>query len=331
VRISLHKKEKKYIFFFGRILLLLSSLYVVFRIIDVQTVLQHLRNIPLHILAILVVLGIFHTWLTGFRWKLVNPDVSDQITKWQYFKLLMMAKPFNLILPGALGGDVAKTALTLKSVKSNRIDNVIAIIVDRYVGLLSITILGSFALLFMSYIPDKRAFYGLFGLLVTAFVLSLLSVINQSLLRLLQSVFQRLGSFGKKLIHVLDAWQEALLFFKRNSNCLLKALLICFPIHCISFLSAFILANNLGIRVSFFDIALILSLVWVITAIPITISGTGVRELSLIYFLSLYGVKSEPATALSLSLYIVTIALGLIGLLFFLFRESSTVTGTNDR
>jgi uncharacterized protein (TIRG00374 family) len=118
---------------------------------------------------------------------------------------------------------------------------------------------------------------------------------------------------------VLETWKEALRFFKRNSHLLLTALLLCLPIHGLSFVTTYIIAKSLGIDVSFFDVSVVLSLVWVITAVPITISGAGVRELSMIFFLSLFGVQAEPATALSTYFYIVRLALGLIGLVFVFF------------
>jgi uncharacterized protein (TIRG00374 family) len=121
---------------------------------------------------------------------------------------------------------------------------------------------------------------------------------------------------------VVETWKEALRFFRRNSHLLLTALLLCLPIHGLSFVTTYIIAKSLGIDVSFFDVSVVLSLVWVITAVPITISGAGVRELSVIYFLSLFGVQAEPATALSIYLYIVSLALGLIGLAFVFSAES---------
>ncbi len=125
-----------------------------------------------------------------------------------------------------------------------------------------------------------------------------------------------LGGMGKRVVYVLETWKDALMFYRHNYHRLLLALLLCLPIHGLSFVTTYILAVNLGIVISFSDICMILALVWVITAIPITISGVGVRELSLIYFLSLYGVKAESATALSVYLYIVSVILGLIGLVF---------------
>jgi len=311
-----HANMKKRLLLASRLALLALSLALLWHLVDIRVVADCIGSIPLPVIVILMAVNLFRAWMTAVRWQWVNPDESKQLSSWQYFRLMMMAKPFNLIMPGALGGDFVRTAITLKTVKSNRVNNVIAIAADRFVGLLSITVLGVIALFFMSDIPDKRAFYCLFGLLTGGFVVILLVISNAWLLRLLESVFSRLGGLGKRLVHVLETWKKALLFFKCNYKRLLQAFLLCLPIHGLSFLTSYILAKILGMEVSFFDISLILALVWVITAVPITISGLGVRELSLIYFFSLYGVGAEAATALSVYLYVVSVAMGLIGLVF---------------
>jgi glycosyltransferase 2 family protein len=53
------------------------------------------------------------------------------------------------------------------------------------------------------------------------------------------------------------------------------------------------------------------AMMWVITALPISIGGIGVREISLVYLLGLNGISSDQALALSAVnyIYIVTVAI----------------------
>jgi len=326
------KKKSRGVMLF-RMVFFALSVFVLVRIVDFKLVLEHIRGIPFGVLAVLVLIAVARIWLNGVRWQLMNPDTSQQLSRWQYFRLMMISHAFNLIMPGALGGDFAKMAMTVKTVKARRVDNLIAILADRFVGLFSITLLGVTALCFISDIPDKRPFYGLFGLLAFGFALSLVAAGNTKLLCGFKLLFSYMGTLGKKAVHVLEIWQEALQFFGRNRHRLLYALLLCLPIHGLSFLTTYILSQSLGMAVSFFDIAAVLSLVWLLTAVPLTISGAGVRELSFIYFLSLYGIDKSAATALSIYMYIVSVIIGLIGLLFITSssesnKESSSVPGS---
>jgi uncharacterized protein (TIRG00374 family) len=285
-------------------------------IADVGDVIRQVAHIPLVLLGLLLLLSIVANWLTGLRWQLLNPDPTGQLKSWDYFQLVMIAGSFSLIMPGALGGDVAKVAMAVKILKHRRVDNLIAIVVDRILGLSSIVILGAIAMLFMTTIPNRQPFVVYFSLVGLGMAAAIMAVVSPVSLSLLESLLRRFGKLGQRLIGILDSWRQALLFFRGNWHRVLIALALCLPIHGLSFVTLYVLAQALGIEISFFDVTMVLTIVWVITAIPISISGAGVRELSMIYFLGLYGVTAESATALSLLFFLIMVLLGLAGMVF---------------
>ncbi|NLN92731.1 MAG: flippase-like domain-containing protein [Candidatus Hydrogenedens sp.] len=318
------KQGWKKLLFWVRIIVLILSLALLLRMVNFALVLKHVGDIPWYIFALLLVIAIIRTWLNGLRWQLVNPDATEQLSQWQYFRFLMIAHAFNLIMPGALGGDFVKTAMTMKTVKSNRVSNLIAIVVDRYIGLFSIIMLGSLALIFATKIPDRMVFYRYFGVLLGGFATATFISTQPRLLALLEKIFRRLGRPGVALNSLLDTWRGALAYFRTYYFRVFFALLLCVPIHGVVFVTKYTVARYLGIEISFFDICAIQALVWIITAVPITISGAGVRELTLIYFLGFYGVEAEPAAALSVYSYILSVILGFVGFMF-LFDPHGTI------
>ena len=79
----------------------------------------------------------------------------------------------------------------------------------------------------------------------------------------------------------------------------------------------FLLLKSIGIDISIVTIAWIRSLVVLVTMIPISISGMGLREASFIVFLSSFGVSDSSAFAYSVLVFAVTrIVPGLLGGLF---------------
>ncbi len=311
-------KINKNYFFFLRIIILCTSILFIINIVDFALVVYYLKGVSWYILIILFSVGIIRTWFSGIRWQLINPDITGQLNKWQYFRFMMMANAFNLIMPGALGGDIVRSAMTVNAVKYKKIDNVIAIIADRFIGLISIFFLGAFALIFAGDIPSRSIFFNVFTVIFLTVGVIVFVLTNPYTLNLLEKITCRLGNIGLFINNIIQAWKNALLFFKTHKKNVLLGLLMCLPIHLISFLTAYLLAQSLGINVSFLNISLIIALVWLITAVPITISGAGVRELSMIYLFSIYGVAAEPATALSIYIYIVSLLLGIIGIFFII-------------
>lgn len=324
------QKKKKKLIFWLRLVALIVFLAILLKMVDFSKVLGHVWDIPWYIYAMLLGIALVRTWLNGLRWQLLNPDASRQLSQWQYFRFLMVAHAFNLIMPGALGGDVVKTTMTLKTVKSNKVNNLIAIVADRYIGLFSIIMLGSLSLIFATKIPDRTVFYSYFGVLLGGFTVATFASTQPWLLNLMEKIFNHLGRLGTALNSFLDTWRGALIYFRTYYFRVFFALLLCLPIHGVVFITKYTVARYLGIEISFFDICAIQALVWVITAVPITISGAGLRELTLIYFLGFYGVTPEAAAALSVYSYILSVILGFIGFLFLIDPEKVFRKGLKD-
>lgn len=295
-------------------------------IVDVGAVFSSLRVVPLFLISFLVILGLLRTWLTGVRWQVINPDPQKQLSRWDYFRLVMIAGSFNLIMPGALGGDIAKAVMTANRVQTHRTANLIGIVTDRFIGLSSIVLLGAFSMLFMTRIPDRNQFFIYFAILAAGMVSLVITTSSKWVLSLLQSLLAHLGNIGARLIRILNSWRQAMQYFRHEWRRVLLALGLCLPIHGLSFITIYLLARALDIPVSFFDVSMVLALVWVVTVIPLSISGIGVRELSMIYLLGLYGITPESATALSLLFYLVTVLLGLIGVCFIWTRKHDGVS-----
>lgn len=72
------------------------------------------------------------------------------------------------------------------------------------------------------------------------------------------------------------------------------------------FLQLYILALSFPISIPFISFILIYPIASLISLIPVTISGFGTREGTLIYLFSLYGIADETTVAISLGGYVVT-------------------------
>jgi len=189
-------KLRKVLLFLLRLSLLGISLFILSKLIDVELVLGYARKISPQVVVLVLVLVIFGTWLTGIRWRLLNPDLTDQLSQFQYFRFLMISNTFNMVMPGALGGDFVRGAMIMKSVTNRRADNLIAIIVDRFISLFSTIVIGSFCLIFMSDIVGGENYYRIFGVIFAGFIAIILLVVNPRVLSLVEGVMSRFGAVG---------------------------------------------------------------------------------------------------------------------------------------
>lgn len=77
--------------------------------------------------------------------------------------------------------------------------------------------------------------------------------------------------------------------------------------------SAWILLEELGVGVDIQTLIWIRSVVFILTLIPISVGGIGIRDVSIIYYLSFFGVSQEQGFAFSLALLGVQLVLGIWG------------------
>jgi glycosyltransferase 2 family protein len=76
----------------------------------------------------------------------------------------------------------------------------------------------------------------------------------------------------------------------------------------------YILALSMDIQISFSAIGWIRCAVLLVVMIPISISGLGLREVSLLFLLRPFGVQDDKALALSLAIFgVTTVLIGAIG------------------
>lgn len=297
------------------------ALALLCRLVDLDRLLNAFRSAPLWVVFMALGIAVVRTWLTSVRWRLLNPDPSRQLRGWQYFRYMMISNTFNLFMPGALGGDLARSMMVAGSVSRGRGWNLFAILVDRIVGLSSIMILGIAACLLAPSLPQRMSYLLMLAGICLVFFGILFLATTAWTNRTLRRLARHLGRMGERVIRLLDIWEGALAFYRAHFGRLVTALLLCLPIHASWFVVVYAFAQSLGVEISFLAIATVTVLVWVITAIPVSFGGVGVRELSFVYLLSLQGVPNEQAVALSLYCFLVTVLLAVVGLpLIFVSR-----------
>lgn len=80
----------------------------------------------------------------------------------------------------------------------------------------------------------------------------------------------------------------------------------------------YFVALALGLVLPFWFLFLVVGMVWLILALPLTFLGLGTREASFIYFFSILGIPAHSAVAFSLSVLLIYILSALPGTILFL-------------
>lgn len=292
---------------------LLISVALVWRLVDWQALAAIALRLAPSLLAFVVVCALFRAWLSSLRWKLMDPDPGDQLRHWDYFRYVMVGAVFNLFLPGALGGDLVRSILVVRELDSHRGSGVAAIAADRMLGLFSILVLGSVACIIAPGLEGRFYYLAVLIPLDVAFIFGCWVAVAPKLNHALMDWVDRPGRAWSAAHRIVRTWSEIATFYRKNPGHVGWAILLCIPIHFSWFLIVYLIARAIGIEVSFLGLAMVTSLAWLITALPISFGGLGVRELSFIYLLSIQGVDPESSALLGICQFGVIVATSLIG------------------
>lgn len=302
-----------------RVVAVLGSIGVVLLVVDVAKAWQAAQQISLPVVALALSVNLVRQGFIAWRWKAMNTAEGTHSLS-QYLFFILASRPASLLpLPGLLGFDLARGAMIGQSSEEDRAEQFVSVISDRVVGLSSVILIGMAAALVAPQFPSRFKYVGILGLLLSAFVAGLLVSGSPALHGLVGKLLTRLGGLGAKVQALLDLWMRVVAFFRRNPRRIGKALLACALIHVSWFLIVWLLANNLGLGLSFWVVTTVTALSWIVLALPLSWMGLGVNELSFIFLLSFQGVSAELATALSLHQFAINVMFSILCIPLLLF------------
>lgn len=220
---------------------------------------------------------------------------------------------FNQVMPTSLGGDVIKVAMLRKPLGMS-----VAIrsaILDRLSGLMFLLLATTITLpLYASRFPSHPELVIALGIIVVggglgvilsawaAHHISELSILNSVFLKIIQ-IFSDVWAFKKGAPLWGQAWTSAIVHFNGIATYAL-------------------LAFALGVKVSFVTFLLVVPVVFLITLIPVSYAGWGVREAGSVWMFGLVGIESETSLAMSVSFGLLLVIAGLPGLFIWALKRT---------
>lgn len=250
-----------------------------------QEITQAVTRIELWRFILAIMLTLISRLAVARRWHVLLRSGGIKATWAQSLRITFAGLFANNFLPTTVGGDVARLAGALQMGFDAAV-SAASLIVDRLVGLVGF----AFTLpLGLQFVVSANVQSGL-GLPLT-----LLSVEMSWSARL----GNRINKIWARLLKAIRLWAS-------QPWALLNALAYTFIHMACLFATLYILLDGMHDPLSFWTVAGLQSLVYIVTLIPISVSGWGVQEFSISYaFTALGGVS--PANSLVLALLLRTL------------------------
>lgn len=289
----MNKKLKNLFFFILRSFVTFFLLFYLFKKTDFEKLKEIWKNISLF--YYLLALGCFFSFqiLVALRWKKICLSWNFEEKLNFYVKAYFMGFSLNTVLPGIVGGDILRGfLLTRRGLPWKK--SSFSIVLDRGYGLLGIFIILAL------FLPFKGDF------LPYSFSIFLKTLIYTGLI-----LFFSLSLFLSQK-EKLDLFKPLCIPYN------LFPIFLGFLIQVLFVLQFIFLALALRINFKVGHFFVIIPVISFLSALPISISGLGIREGSLSYFFSLLNYPLEYGLSLGLLGYSLILISALPGLYFYL-------------
>ncbi len=296
----------------------LLFLYI-FRKIDFHQFVATLRNARLGILLIsFLVLWIGH-YICIYRWRMLMRPLMPVLTLGQLFGIYCIGLFFNLTFPTVVGGDVVKMYYAGRPSKSYA-QSFAATFLDRDAGMLAMMIIACIAILVSPVIVPKIPVSLIVWSAFAAFILGNIGIFSPYFHRLLTGFLRRLRL--SKIATKVDTISNAFQIMGKHKSVLIWSLAISFFNQLLVIFNTWIMALGLRIHVSASSFLVFVPVITLISMIPISLNGMGLREYAFYSLFGAIGVPHASCVALGI-LTTITIVLTSIpgGIVYICFRN----------
>ncbi len=249
-------------------------------------------------------------------WVLLRPH-AIQLPFWKLVRLYYVGMFFNLFLPTGFGGDVVRAAELGTEV--DPATSAATVVLDRMLGLMALFAIALGATPFVAGMVPTQLLYVTSIVSLAGLVAGLMVLHGQAfafVLRLGSRTFSGLP-FVDKVLSALTKFNDAISLVGKDYKAIAQAFAISAVFNVSLILIHIILANALGLDVTWVAFIVVVPLTSILLLVP-SIAGIGVRESGLVYMLDLFTDDLEKGAALGIAVLLQNVIGGLLGWVWYI-------------
>jgi uncharacterized protein (TIRG00374 family) len=288
-----------------------------------------------HVNIMLIVISVLMYWVGIFllviRWQIMLKTQNINATFGFLFGSYLVGYFFNNFLPTAIGGDVYRIYDTSKLKNSSGMKATSIVLMERTTGVVSSVIYLFFALA-IGFVKSshvelmignwKVSNHLLIILIILFFIISILVILIMlfpDLFRL-NKLFRKLKFLHRwesKLKQMYDTFKD----FRKFKLILFLTILLSLILQFAFTLNYYFAGNGFGIsKLTLLSYIFIVQLCGILSMIPISIGGIGVREGSFVVLAGALGGEKNIATIVSIAILIIILIPGVAGGIVYALR-----------
>src|SRR6202166_4246019 len=299
-----------------RILVSLALLYLALRGINFAAIQSRLSQINLGWIGLAVLVTVAQIFLGALRWREVSERCRAPLTDLQAFRYNMIGAFFNQTLPSSIGGDAVRLWLVNRTGAGWRAATY-SILTDRAIGLIAL------ALIIVASLPWS---YGMIansrGRLALVFVDFAALAGGLGFLLLGRLPWSWLKTWWPtKHVHACSVIANKVIFHRRSGP---KIAILSLSVHVLAVVIAWCAVRSISAPANFEQVFMLIPPIMLITMLPISIAGWGVREATMMVAFGYAGLAQTDGTVVSILFGAVSFIVGAAGGLVWIFSAEKT-------
>lgn len=306
----------------ARILVSAGLLYIAFRGINFAAIQSRVSQISVGWILLAILATVFQIFLGALRWREITERCEAPLTGSQAFRFNMIGAFFNQTLPSTIGGDAMRLWLVRHTGAGWRAATY-SVLVDRAIGLIALAIIVV-ASLPWSYelVSNQRGRLALLlvdvGAISAGLGFLLLGRLPWPWLKTL---------WGLRHIHACSVIANQVIFNRSSGP---KIAVLSLLIHVMAVVIAWCAVRSIAAPAAFEQLFMLVPPIMLITMLPISIAGWGVREATMMVAFGYAGLAQADGTVVSLLFGAVYFIAGAIGGLFWILSTEKKARQTES-
>jgi uncharacterized membrane protein YbhN (UPF0104 family) len=300
----------------ARIFVSLALLYLALRGINYAAIQSRFSQINVGWIGLALLATVVQIFFGALRWREVSELCLAPLTDLQAFRYNMIGAFFNQTLPSSIGGDAVRLWLVHRTGAGWRAATY-SILTDRAIGLIAL------ALIIVASLPWS---YGMIAdsngriALVVVDLVALAGGLGFLLLGYLPWRWLRTW-WPTKHVHACSVIANKVIFNRHSGP---KIAFLSFTIHVLAVVVAWCAVKSIAAAADFEQVFMLIPPIMLITMMPVSIAGWGVREATMMVAFGYAGLAPTDGTVVSILFGAVYFIVGCLGGLVWIFSAEKT-------
>jgi len=265
--------------------------------------------------ALLYLLGYL---ISVVRWQRLLAAENIRLPFWRLCLVYFEGAFFNLFLPTLIGGDIVR-GFAIYRITGGHPASLASILLDRLSGFAALILISLFALAAGFGRIANLQVSAMILCVAGAFLILLTILLNDRLKNWAGGLFRIMGlaRFQARLQGLVDAIHR----YRGQRAILLQACLLSVILQVLIIATYAVVGWSMQVNIPLIYFFIFVPLVTVVSMLPVSLAGLGVRESGVVYFFSLVGIDAATSLSMSLVWFSLTVLVSSLGGPAFLLNQ----------